>query len=344
MVASAARAVAAAALVAACAPRAVVAQTTPLAPGNETLGRVGFQSYVYYSATLGAESYALLTVLDGNADLLVNLGTGRPLPTVAAADYVAASQVWVPTLDILVQSTDAAWATNCGAAATTCAAVIGVYGKLASNYSIAVSGLPVNLTLIPGVPAVGVLPGVLSPTLGTLSFSLPVPNGPSAPTSLTSVSLTVTGLDLPLAVYFGSSLKGAINTFNAATYCDYWSYDTAVVKVNSVTFTSYNSDANCWCGPNAASPAQPFAGDCEFTVLVVRAQSVFFQQGGTAQVVGAYTGTGPQQLLDGIAVSGRVLLGRSNYYYFVPVADPNLPVPQRTVRIELDGYQGDADV
>lgn len=120
----------------------------PLTPGFEQAGFVGFNAYTYYTTQLTlpvaadnstGEVYALLSLYKGDASIVINLGNGRPSPTMASADYTAASVVYLPLVSQTIYGTDAAWVTNCGVAATTCAATIGVFGVQPANYSIAVT-------------------------------------------------------------------------------------------------------------------------------------------------------------------------------------------------------------
>ena len=76
-----------------------------------------------------------------------------------------------------------------------------------------------TFVLQPGSPAVGIVTNL--PGYDYITFQLQVPNNQStAPASLTSVSMTVTGLDIPLRAAFGSSVKGIPDPRYAATYCD----------------------------------------------------------------------------------------------------------------------------
>lgn len=75
-----------------------------------------------------------------------------------------------------------------------------------------------TLILQPGSPAVGIVTNL--PGYNMITFELRVPNNAStAPASLTSVAMSVTGLDIPLRAAFGSSLRGIPDPRNMSSYC-----------------------------------------------------------------------------------------------------------------------------
>jgi hypothetical protein len=333
------------AAVAAAAALSGTGAVTPLAPGDEAAGSVPLGGFAYFNGTItGPSAYALLTLLAGEADLYVSLGAGR-LPTAAASDYAARWSPSLPLVAVRIDATDAAWVAACGAGAASCAINIGVYGVFAANFSVAYRGPSDALELAPGVPVIAPVPSDGPWWNHRVTFALPVPTGAGAPVDLVAISVGVTGLDAPLAAYFGSSLKGEVpDPDDPGSYCAAWSYDGAAVKINAVTFTSYAFDTDCWCGLNAAPPAVPFAGGaCEFFFTVTTAAGD--DGGATVQAVGAYTGSGPQALLDGVPAQGSTGLAAGAQYTFVPVAaGPEAGLGSRSITLSVQPLAGNVGV
>lgn len=334
------------------------AVVTPLAPGAAAAGSVPAGAYAYYNGTVtGAAAVVLLTLLTaGQADVYVSLGAGRPLPSAGGPyDYAARWAPALPLVAVRIIATDAAWVAACGAGAAACPLTIGVHGGTnASNFTLAYRGPGDALALAPGTPAVAPVPPTGPGWGGRVTFALPVPTGPDAPLDLVAATLSLTGLDAPLAAYFGSSLKGGPpNPADPSSYCQAWSYGGAAVKVNAVAFTSFASDGDCWCGPNAAPPAgrttpSSADGDCAFYVTVTTA-SDDGGGGGTSgafvQVAGTYAGAGPQALLDGVPTQGAAAMGAGAQFAFTPVAvGPAVALGVRTIALSVQPLGGSVDV
>lgn len=254
------------------------------------------------------------------------------MPTQDAADYVSAAAPWVPTNFVRVDGTVAPWTARCAPAPAPCTLVIGVWGAVTSNFTLAVRPLASALTLQPGVPVVAPLSDPWIGGFVQTTFALPVPNNPA----VLSVTMDITGLEQPIAVLWSSSLASAApDPADPSTYCAVW----AATTINENSFTTYSSDTACWCGFGSTFPGPCFAYARVFTTAP--------GGGGPPPAVAVVGTTGADAvvtLLDGVPTTAAITSGGNRYFVFYPAPSLDRTVLQTTVRVVLDPSLGDADL
>ena len=254
------------------------------------------------------------------------------LPTLTTFDYASVVAPWVATNFARVDGAVDPWVSRCPPAPANCTLVIGVWGAVPTNFTLALRPLASSLVLSPGVPVVAPITDPFGGGLVQSTFALAVPVSPA----VLSVSMDVTGLEQAIAVLWSSSLVSSDpNPNDPSTYCAIWEATT----INENSFSTFSSDRNCWCGFGST-----YTGGPCFAYARVLTWAVGAGPPPAVEVVGTTGADAVVTLLDGVPTTAHITTGGNRYFAFYPAATRDPTIVQTAVRIVLDPTLGDADL